>query len=86
MRGWETGYGNRIGAVEIERETEKSIWIDGRRRSKEGILWKVHTSWEKAHEYLLERARRRLKFATSEVERSKQNLKIIADMTPPKED
>lgn len=60
----------KIREVEVERETESSVWINGQRRNKTGGYDIFHDTWESAHAHLLgeaERhalaARRRLEFA-----------------------
>lgn len=43
-----------IESVEIERETESSIWIKGRMRSKRSRYEIYHASWQDAHDYLFQ--------------------------------
>jgi len=59
------GYGkNLIEEVECERETEKSVWAKRvygsgfERCLKETEYHNYHDTWEKAHEYLIEKAER----------------------------
>lgn len=63
-----------IKAVTIDRETEASVWINGRRSAKDSEYGKYHDTWDAAHEHLLEKAevkvrslRRQLEVANSEL-------------------
>lgn len=46
----------RISPVEVERETESNVWINGRRRAKLTEYESYFDSFEKARAHLLERA------------------------------
>lgn len=42
-----------IEEVTIDRETESSVWIDGRRNAKESSWYNFFDTWEAAHAFLI---------------------------------
>lgn len=48
--------GMRIEVTEIERETESSVWINGRRSAKHGAYENFFNTWDDAHSHLMKRA------------------------------
>ena len=52
-----------IVEVQVERETNASVWIDGNRRAKRSEYDNYFDSWVDAKKHLLERAERKLKGA-----------------------
>lgn len=52
--------GELIEEVEVEKETDKSVWINGRRCAKESSFENYHATWEQAHEHLTARAEAKL--------------------------
>ena len=67
-----------IRAVEVERETEASVWVNGRRCAKRADYHNYFDTWEEAKAFLVEEAERaltgahrRLDAARSELERMK---------------
>ena len=50
------GYREAIHKVQIEKETEASIWIDGRRRGKSSEYSSYFDTWDQAHAYLIKKA------------------------------
>ena len=74
MKKFMTDYGATIVEVEVQRETEISVWINGRRRNKRSRDWaNFFDRWDEAKAYLMEKyaarlagARRRLEIAQSE--------------------
>ncbi len=50
-------YNKPIMMVIVERETESSVWVNGRRKAKKGDWHNYHHSWEEAREYLIKKAR-----------------------------
>lgn len=64
-RAWATF--NSIEAVEIEKSTDSSVWIDGRRHSRAG--WQSYfPTWQEAKDYLI-----------SEAEKSVQSARRVLD-------
>ncbi len=49
---------NRIKKIEIERETESSVWIRGQCCRKKGAVFIIADSFEEAKEWLVKRAER----------------------------
>lgn len=75
----------KIEEVEIEKETESSVWVKGRRNIKFSRLEVYHDTWEKAHAYLLRiaeeqtaQARRRLEEANGALGNVKGMKKPVA--------
>jgi len=66
--------GKLIEAVEIERETDKCIWVNGSRMNKVSSYYKFHESWPEAKEYLLARAERALESARRSLQRAQDEL------------
>ena len=56
-------YRPKIEKVEIEKETDKSVWIDGRRHAKESSNEKYTDDFDEAKLFLLEIAERKLRSA-----------------------
>ena len=67
----------KIKEVEIERETESSVWIDGRVNRKITEYCVYHDTWEKAHSHLLFHAKRKLNNANDAYQRAKGQLYSI---------
>jgi poly(3-hydroxyalkanoate) synthetase len=75
------GFGRQlIEAVEVERETDSSVWIKGNRNAKITSYHKYWDSWEEAHAYLLERADRSLQDARRALERAQGEYGNIKGM------
>jgi len=57
-------YNKLIEKVEIERETESSVWIKGIRKGKRTHDWhNFFDTWEEAHNFLLDNSESDLKSA-----------------------
>lgn len=67
MTGW-FARGQLIEPVEIERETEASVFINGQRHAKESEHAQYHASFEDAKKFLLEKAERELSSARRKLE------------------
>lgn len=72
MIKFRTGEYNKdmIVEVEVERESDSSVWIKGRRNNKRSTYENYFDSWDEAKAYLLEKAeskaascRRQLEYA-----------------------
>ena len=50
-----------IFQVEIDRETKKSIWINGRRQAKTNSYENYHNTWTDAFDYLMTQQAKKLK-------------------------
>jgi hypothetical protein len=71
------GWGKEIEAVEVERQTDNSVWIDGRRIKKMSNWKKYHDTWVKAWEYLLSVAQGRVEGAEIQLVSAEEYLKKI---------
>ena len=76
------GFGNKlIEKVEVERETEVSVWINGRRNAKDSSWYKYFNSWNEAHSFLIEKAESDVEAATNRLRRASANLQKIKSLT-----
>ena len=79
--GWRWSLDARIDEVEVERETEHSVWINGRVNRKISDFCVYHDTWETAHNYILKHAQRRLDNKRNEYQRAKNVLLSIETMS-----
>jgi len=63
----------RIEKIEVERETEKSVWIKGNKCCKTSYCCYFDT-WQEAHEYILDLANNQVNRAILQLERTKSLL------------
>lgn len=86
MIKYRTGYWGRskIEAIEIEKETEKCVWVNGSRMSKHSDYCIFHDSWDKAKEFLLARAEQKLHSARSLLQYAQDELGNIKGLKEPK--
>jgi hypothetical protein len=61
--GWRWSFSSRIQVIEVERETDNSVWEDGRRLAKVTDGHEIHDTWEEAHARLTEIAEKKLENA-----------------------
>lgn len=83
MKKHMTSYGSRIIEVEVERETESSVWVKGRRHNKRSEYENYWDSWEDAHSFLLQNAERWVEGARLRLERAKGEYGQIKGMKKP---
>lgn len=62
-----------IVKVEIEKETEKCVWVNGRRSAKRSEFEQYHNTWKEAHAYLMVIAEGKLNSARLALERAQGN-------------
>lgn len=84
---YETGgyYGNGvlIKPVEIERESDKSVWLkDGSRRDKVASYHIYHDSWQGARDHLMKVAEQKVISARLALERANSHLGNIKGLKP----
>ena len=72
-----------IIAVECERETASSVFINGRRNAKRSTYENYYDTWEDAHSALLLAAERRVANYRSELDKTEAALEEIQSMTKP---
>lgn len=63
-----------IEAVEVERETDKCVWVGGSRLNKISSYYMFHDSWAEAKNHLLNRAERNLESARRSLQRCQDEL------------
>lgn len=73
----------RIEEVEIDRETESSVWINGSRVAKIGVYGSYHDTWEEAHQRLLALAQRDVDTLRRRLELANSRLGNIKGMKKP---
>ena len=56
-------FGKLIEEVDIEKETDKSVWINGRRLSRRSSWDSYHDTWDDAKKFLLDIAEQKLTLA-----------------------
>ena len=86
MKKYKTAGGHRwsleakITEIEVEKESEHSVWINGRAHRKFSEYYAYHDTWEKAREFLLIHARRNLENAERAYHRADVVLSEILDL------
>jgi len=63
-------YSSSIDRIEVDRETEYSVWIKEARYEKSSNYATFYDSWNEAHEALLSRAQRGLDAARRNLEQA----------------
>jgi hypothetical protein len=79
------GYGGSddyITAVEAERVTASSVFIDGKRSAIESEIAQYHSTWDAAHKYVTERAVLRQQYAAERLAKANADVAAIAALTP----
>jgi hypothetical protein len=74
-----------IDAIEVERETEHCVWINGRKSNKVGSWENYHDTWEQAHAFLLAEAQAALDIARNRLQQAQDTYGNVKGMNPPKE-
>lgn len=72
-----------IETIEIERETDKCVWIAGSRHNKISGYYMFHDSWVEAKSHLLNRAERNLESARRSLQRCQDELGNIKGLKEP---
>ena len=75
-------YPPRIYAVEVERETDASVWVRGRKRPKTSYHGVFRDTWEEAHAFLMDLARKNLEGSQRELDRNRSYFERIKAMKP----
>jgi hypothetical protein len=73
----------KIKEVEVDRETEASVWVEGRRQNKITGYEVVHDTWDDAHRYLLVKAAEKVESARRKLEEHKSYLGKVKGMKKP---
>ena len=84
-------YYPEIQEVEVERETDKTVWIRKKtpkknylvqeRKSSEGVNY--FTTWSEAHDWLLESFTLRIDQLTTTLNSTKERMQLVLMMEPP---
>lgn len=78
------GWGNKlIESVEIDRETETSIFIGKTRNAKRSSWCSYFDTWEDAHAYLLKKAENAVASARRQLEEANGKLGNIRGLKKP---
>jgi hypothetical protein len=73
----------KITTVEVERESNASVWIGGLRRAKITNWDILHDTWDKAHTHLLGHAESQLEAAEKQLEAATNQLFAVEAMVRP---
>lgn len=73
----------KITPVEVERETDSSLWIKGRRQAKSLQHETYHDTWDIAHAYLMEIANQHCQTARRNLETANGKLGNVKGMKRP---
>ena len=76
-----SNFSTSIERVEVERETEHSVWVGGSREGRWTSYRKYHDTWHNAHAYLRDKATLRLESCQRNVEYARKALADISAMT-----
>lgn len=79
----EHSWRDEIRAVEVEKETESSVWISGRRHPKVAKSATFHDTWDDAHAYLTAIAEGEVMRHRTALERAKSRAGNIKGMNCP---
>jgi hypothetical protein len=77
--------GYEILSVEIERETENSVWISGRRHSKMSDYHCYFETWDDAHAHLRQTREQRVLNARRQLDHCMGDLEKIIAMRKPED-
>jgi hypothetical protein len=75
--------GAPIEAVEVQRETQSTIWINGKRGSKRTEYDNYFDTWDEAKEFLLSKASSELASARRKLERAQGEYGNIKGLKAP---
>ena len=88
-----SGWSWRIEQVEVQRETDKSVWVEFKndytgktsvsRSDKNCAQQQFHDTWEAAHAYLLDKAERAAQSARVSLEHANGRLGNVKGMQKP---
>jgi hypothetical protein len=78
-----TRWGDKqIKQVEVDRKTETSVWVEGRRRNIKSDWDNYHETWYDAYSFLLNRATDKRDRARENLERAEEQLAVVLEMQP----
>ena len=71
---------SEIKRVEVEKETEHSVWINGRRSAKESRYGIYHDTYSEARHWIIKRAEAKAKYARENLEKALSSLNEALDL------
>lgn len=77
------GFAPTIKPVEVERETESSVWIAGRRNAKRSEWRNYFQTWDDAHALLMSDAAERVAEARKRLQHANDRLGNVKGMKRP---
>ena len=80
-----SNWGKRIEPVEVEKSTDKSVWIEGNRRALISDYSSHFPTWAEAKEHLLGKAGRKLEAARAQLARAQAEYGNIKGLRDPNE-
>ena len=80
---WKLRYNNEISPVTVDRATDKSVWVKGRRVALSSDWESYHKSWEEAHKALLRNAETSLKCWQGKLTQAEAHLAAVRAMKKP---
>ena len=75
----------RIEPINVDRESDACVWINGRRKNKVSTDEIIFDSWDEAKAWLLQRAEKKLNSARRQLERAQGEYGNVKGMKPPQE-
>lgn len=72
-----TSYWNDIRTVEVERETEKCVWVKGRRQHRRSRYDNYFDTYDQARQFLIDEAQTRLAQAEQKVAQRRALLETV---------
>jgi hypothetical protein len=76
-------FSDPITAVPVERETESSVWIKGRRQPKSSTFYCYFDTWQQAHEALIDAREKGVAMARRDLELANSYLGNVRGMKKP---
>ena len=81
IKKYRTGsYGEPIEVVEVDRETEKSVWIKGHRNEKITNYHSYFDSWSEAHDYLVKKFRNEMSRSKAKYDGAKNRYQEVLSL------
>ena len=68
---------NPIEEVEVDKETDKFVWMGKNRFAKTSSWHKYWDTWEDAYDYLIEKANKDISYANSRLEEGVKRLDLL---------
>lgn len=76
-------FGCSIKPVEVERQTDSSIWVDGKRMTRATRNYRYFDTWEEAHQWLRDKENLRVTVAERKLSDAKRRMELVMAMEPP---